>query len=96
MAYVDYEYYKTLYGEKALAEADFTRLLWDAEREIDKATSGVDGVRKLQVAFPTSNYDAEGLESMTISEIKALADELGYTITATKKADIITEFLAQQ
>ena len=33
---------------------------------------------------------------MTIAEIKALADELGYTITATKKADIITEFLAQQ
>ena len=33
---------------------------------------------------------------MTISEIKALADELGNTITATKKADIITEFLAQQ
>lgn len=33
---------------------------------------------------------------MTISEIKSLADELGYTITATKKADIITEFLAQQ
>ena len=31
-----------------------------------------------------------------ISEIKALADELGYTITTTKKADIITEFLAQQ
>ena len=33
---------------------------------------------------------------MTISEIKALADELGYTITATKKAEIIAEFLAQQ
>lgn len=33
---------------------------------------------------------------MTISEIKALADELGYTITANKKADIITEFLEQQ
>ena len=32
---------------------------------------------------------------MTISEIKSLADELGYSITATKKADIITEFLAQ-
>ena len=31
MAYVDYEYYKTLYGEKALTEADFNRLLWDAE-----------------------------------------------------------------
>lgn len=33
---------------------------------------------------------------MTVSEIKPLADELGYSITATKKADIITEFLAQQ
>lgn len=33
---------------------------------------------------------------MTISEIKALAYELGYTITATRKADIIAEFLAQQ
>lgn len=33
---------------------------------------------------------------MTISEIKALADELGYSITKTRKADIIAEFLAQQ
>ena len=33
---------------------------------------------------------------MTISEIKSLADDLGYSITETKKADIITEFLAQQ
>ncbi len=33
---------------------------------------------------------------MTIAEIKALAAELGYSIVATKKADIIAEFLAQQ
>lgn len=33
---------------------------------------------------------------MTIAEIKALADELGYSITSTKKADIIAEFIAQQ
>ena len=33
---------------------------------------------------------------MTIAEIKSLADELGYSITQTKKADIISEFLAQQ
>ena len=33
---------------------------------------------------------------MTISEIKALAVELGYSITKTKKADIIQEFLSQQ
>lgn len=33
---------------------------------------------------------------MTIAEIKALAAELGYTIKATRKADIIAEFLEQQ
>lgn len=33
---------------------------------------------------------------MTVSQIKALAAELGYSITATKKAAIITEFLTQQ
>ena len=33
---------------------------------------------------------------LTIAEIKALAADLGYSITATKKADIVAEFLAQQ
>lgn len=33
---------------------------------------------------------------MTIAEIKALASVLGYGITATRKADIIAEFLQQQ
>lgn len=33
---------------------------------------------------------------MTIAEIKTLAEEMGYSITKTKKADIIAEFLTQQ
>ena len=33
---------------------------------------------------------------MTIAEIKALASELGYSISKTKKADIIAEFIKQQ
>jgi hypothetical protein len=33
---------------------------------------------------------------MTIAQIKELAEGLGYTITASKKADIIAEFLDQQ
>lgn len=43
-----------------------------------------------------ATYSASDLESMTIAEIKALANTLGYGITQTKKADIIAEFLAQQ
>lgn len=41
-------------------------------------------------------YTEEDLNSMTIADIKTLAEELGYKITQTTKADIITEFLAQQ
>lgn len=41
-------------------------------------------------------YTSDDLSGMTIAEIKALAESLGYTITASKKADIISEFLSQQ
>ena len=88
MAYVDYEYYKSLYGEKALAEADFTRLLWDAEREIDKATSGVGGVRKLRVAFPTSDYDAEAVKRC----VCALVEFLNQIETAERNANSIGQY----
>jgi hypothetical protein len=57
--YVNYEYYESLYGGNTLAETDFHRISWEAEREVDKATSGVDGVKKLKVAFPVDEYDAE-------------------------------------
>lgn len=70
--YVDYEYYSSLYGEKAIPKADFERLSWDAEREVDKATSGVDGVRKLRVAFPTSDYDAEAVKRCVCALIEFL------------------------
>lgn len=43
-----------------------------------------------------ATYTAEELETMTIAQIKALASDRGYTITASKKADIIAEFIAQQ
>ena len=33
---------------------------------------------------------------MTIAQIKSLASELGYSITQTKKVDIINEFISQQ
>lgn len=33
---------------------------------------------------------------MTIAQIRSLADTLGYGITATKKGDIIAEFLKRQ
>ena len=84
--YVDYEYYKSLYGEKAIPETDFNRLLWDAEREIDKATSGIDNVRKLQVAFPTSDYEVESVKRC----VCALVDFLNQLKSAEKEANSIS------
>ena len=73
MAYVDFENYKTLYGEeKAIPETDFNRLLWDAEREIDKATCGVDNVRKLKVAFPTNEEAAETVKRCVCAVVEFL------------------------
>lgn len=50
-------------------------------------------------AYRGTNEEEESsikLSSLTISQLRALAQERGYTITATKKADIIAEIEAQQ
>lgn len=47
-------------------------------------------------AVDVAIYTQEQLETKTIDEIKAIANERGYEITKTVKAEIITEFLAQQ
>lgn len=47
-------------------------------------------------AEPDDSLSEADLSAMTIAQIKALAAERGYTITASKKADIIAEFLEQQ
>jgi hypothetical protein len=44
----------------------------------------------------TTAYTQADLEAMTIAQIKTLADSLGYSITKSLKADIISEFLADQ
>lgn len=50
----------------------------------------------MMLGSPAPAYTQEELEALTIAQIKALAGELGFTITATKKADIIAQFLEQQ
>ena len=36
------------------------------------------------------------LSSLTVAQLRALASEMGITLTATRKADIIAEILAAQ
>ncbi len=60
MAYVDFSYCTTLYCD--IPAVTFNRLVWDAERKVDNATTGVDGVKKLRVSFPTDEDDAENVK----------------------------------
>lgn len=74
MAYVDFDYYKTLYGDKAIPEADFNRLSWEACKKIDYYTTGVDNVRKLQVAFPSDDYSVESVKRCICALIELAKD----------------------
>lgn len=57
--YVDYTYYRSIYGDEGATEKDFNRLSWDADRMLDIATTGVDNYKKLRDAFPVDKCDAE-------------------------------------
>lgn len=54
------------------------------------------------MTFEDADSDSDGtlseseLNALTIAQIKAIAAEKGYTITAARKADIIAQFLAAQ
>lgn len=77
MAYIDYEYFHTLYPD--ISEADFNRLSWEACRKMDTATTGIDGVRKLSVAFPVDEYAVEC--------VKRCASKIVYTLVQIEQAE---------
>lgn len=58
--YADIAYYKSLYGE--ITEMEYNRFSAQAAKLMDKYTTGVDGVRKLRVAFPSDLDDTEWIE----------------------------------
>lgn len=85
MAYVDYEFYKNLYGDDAISESDFNRLSWESGRRIDVLT-----LNKLKFAFPTNEDDVEmvkrcvckliEISAQIESASKRVAEGQGYTI----------------
>ena len=82
MAYATYEDYTALYGAATLDEAGFTRLIWDAERAMDDATTGIDGFRKLREAPPKDEYGADAVKHCAC----ALTDTLRQIAEAEKAA----------
>lgn len=70
------EYYATKAEFTSLypnARSDaYDRFAWDAQRYIDNATTTLDGVKKLVVAFPTDEDDAETVKRCECALINAL------------------------
>lgn len=59
MGYIDYEYYGSTYEGVPLEENKFKKHLFKVCRILDNETTGADGVKKLKVAFPKIEEDAE-------------------------------------
>lgn len=70
--------------------AKFTNISTALPSALQAAAEGV------AVAAHTGDYTQQELEAMTVSQIEALATELGYTITGSNKADKIASFLTAQ
>lgn len=70
--YVDYAFYKTLYGT-TVDETVFDRLIWNAEKLVKNAVTGVDGRCKLDFAFPDVAYDAEAVKRCECALVDIMA-----------------------
>lgn len=88
--YADIELYKTLYGE--IETSEYNRLVWRAANLLDKYTTGIDGVRKLQAAFPVDIDAEEAVKRCECALVNLLRDiEAAEKIgTAQTRADGLT------
>jgi hypothetical protein len=65
-------------------------------KTVEVAEETVEDSQKDIVSESPTIYKKGDFTTMSKEKIVELAESLGYTITATKKADMIEEFLAQQ
>lgn len=89
MVYVNYEYYLSLYGDTGLDDTRFRILSYDASKKIDRATTGVDGVKKLKVAYPTDEDDSEAVKRCACK----LIEIMNSIIEAEKRVNSMKELV---
>lgn len=97
MAYLTYQEYYAYEGFEINA-ADFGKCLHEAERIVDYVTSGVDNVRKLEVAFPTNERDVEAVKrciASLVTEIKVSNDIAAQVYAQTQAGGVVNSGIAQ-
>lgn len=70
--YADYEFFTSLYGTD-IGESVFNRFVWNAEKRINDAVTGVDGRCKLDFAFPDVEYDVEAIKRCECALVDIMA-----------------------
>ena len=83
MSYATFDYCEELYPD--LTEKEYNLYSWETKHEIDKHTSGVDGVKKLKIAFPTDEDNAEAVKRCFAHLLYSLA-QIGRERTNLAKA----------
>lgn len=83
-----YADYAVLYGDNPDVQKAFSRYLWDAEKVVNDMTTGVDGICKLKVAFPTDEYAAESVKRAIVAVIDKIyqIDDMNRKLAAGKVA----------
>lgn len=87
MLYADYQYFTELYGFD-VPEWIFNRLIWAASKILDHMTTGVDGYKKLEHAYPINPDDDEAIKRCACElvqfayEVEEVNKALGYVTNA--------------
>lgn len=69
MGYIDYEYYSEMYDDPEITEKEFNRYVYDVDKRLDSLTTGIDNVKKLKVAFPVDEDNAEAIKRCIVAMI---------------------------
>lgn len=93
MAFVDYEYFKTLYGADAIDSLAFNRFEYDAERLMKNITTTVDGISKLEVAYPTKESDVEAIKRCICSIVDYM-DKIDKANEAAENGKVVSAISA--
>lgn len=89
MKYVTVADYQQFYND-SIEGVDFNRFVVGASQQADRLTTGIDGVKKLKIAFPTDSDDAEVVKAAICGVIHLMNEIATYEKTANATFGTIT------
>ncbi len=85
-AYVDYKFFKSIYGGDAIPKASFERFSWEAQKRVDDIT-----FEKLKFAFPANADDVEAIKRCVCALTQFLYQIDRYQKSVMEGVGVITQ-----